>query len=562
MDREDIIDDLDENYSRKNLCLLAEFCGMKKISSLNKSELAQGIHDILTTEEGFSHFWQNLGHEARCVVRHLTWQGVSTLMRIESLNHIKLTLGDFYGNTSEPFVKQFKSPWSREILFSTGLRTLLKKQMKKPAEWELVIKESLPESCKVISSDEELISRVVAVVNFVREEGLYEREPDKKVLQKSIKRFQKLFPLNEPFTEFSSDGSFVRTELILKFFSLMEGMKPGVEGLSELLKKYTRGDLCETVNVDQIVFYPFVKGVRSITHFPLFARRARYAFLSEIKSSPGGKWISAESLVSRLSLTESTQLFDTSFFGSLLKIKPEAGLIPGLFGELELSEKYLNERFLLTPLCKGILALLYSLGAVDLALDREGKKHTLSRKKEGLTPYDSVAFYRLTPLGLKLFSLPSDWEEKKTSDFNYTFHSQKTLISCEGEDASLLNFFTRIGEPLGSGGYLVTLKSFVKECSTEEDVLYNLDRLEELMPEIPLWQELTEKIRDRIHPVYNEMELLVVHFPQENREFLDTILNREKIRKLFYMVEGGRGAFSRKNYLLFQKYMKEEGYLI
>lgn len=208
--------------------------------------------------------------------------------------------------------------------------------------------------------------------------------------------------------------------------------------------------------------------------------------------------------------------------------------------------------------------MLYSFGVVDIGISENPRTVRLKENKEGLTPFDNITHFKMTQFGKKIFDLKSTYVEVKPREFLYTFHSSKTIISTVGNDSSFNMFLERIGQSIGSGTYLVTYKSFLKECENIQDITSHIDRLEEMLSDNrpAIWDEFLTTIWDRAQPTYNDQELLIINFPRENQDFIDIIVNNEKIRGLFLMVEGFRGAFNNGDYKTFKKLMKDEGFLI
>lgn len=196
---------------------------------------------------------------------------------------------------------------------------------------------------------------------------------------------------------------------------------------------------------------------------------------------------------------------------------------------------------------EGIITLLYTIGAVDI-----------------IYTHETITHFKLNELGRKLLGLSSNFIEDKKNDFNCILNNKKLVISTMGNNTSKINLLKRIGKPIGNDMFLITYKEFMKECNTDSDIDYNIKGLTELFDvDVPsIWTDFISEINERLKPIYNEQELIVVNFPKDNKDFLNIILDNDNIRELFLMVEGFKGAFSSNNYKLFKKIMKDEGFFL
>lgn len=545
MDREDLVEDLNDHYSKKTLTSLLNFMDIIDIEKLNKPELIDFVINSLNEKELFLKLYNKLSFSAKLVLNHLTWDGISTIKYMDSKYHIKLSLEDFYDNTNDPFIKQFKQYNSREILLSTGLRDLFKKNI----DGKFPILESHEfDNDDILYSDSLVIDNLSGILEFIKSNNIQFRELSKKLLKKTINKFSVLYNLNEPL-------ECLRIEFILRFLSFGEINEEPLEILSTMVKQYINGRLDDFENLDRHLYYPFVKGFNTTHSIDIFLKRGRFSFLNRIKKLNG--WISIESLVREQSLLESTQIFDTTYFGSILHVKVPEEFSRNHSTKIYLIQKNDNELLLLSPMCRGIIFFLYSFGAADIIFNT-------NMKEFGLYELESITHFKLTELGKRLLGLKSTYELKTKKESVCKFNDKRTIVYVTGEDSGIFNFFENISTSMSGGYYILSFETFFKNCENESDTEYKIDRLTTLLglnpPEI--WSNFLSGLTDRINPTYNEQELTVINFPQDNEEFIDLIMDDEGLRSLFYIVEGFKGAFTSKNYKEFKRSLKEKGYII
>lgn len=533
MDLDDLVRDITESYSKTTLLALLTFLGDNPDSNGRKDDIVLSLISAFDSDKAYNFLIRLLSKEAEIVLKHLVWEGISTLSKIDSINHIKSSIDDFCGNSSDPFIQIFKNYHNREIFLSTGLRYLFKKYISMP------VIDKTPLDGENLTTDNFVIENLEAIREFILFERVGERPLNKNLLKKSISKFRAEFSLDSDFDD-------LRITIILRFLSYLSQNGDPLNELKNLVTQYKIGNMTYE-NIDSFLFYPNIKGCGTNPNLGIFLKRGRLSFINRIISDKSDTWIDIGSLVREQSLKEDTQIFDTTYFGSLLSIKTVPSRDNFFLDSMELIYKEDNEEFLLKPMLVGISYFLYSIGGADLIIKETIPTHI-----------------KLTELGKKLFGLPSTFKLTTATGFSYTFNEKRLIIHIKGRDAAKENFFKRIGKQAGSEIYIITPVDFIKECSSEEDLYHNIDTLKKLLPDsVPeIWRHFISDMEERIYPLYNEQELIVVNFPRDDMEFIETIMDNSRIRALFSMVEGFKGAFSRSDYSKFKKLMKEEGYLI
>lgn len=524
MEKNEIIDNIDEYYTKDVLVRFANFFDSGSVTSLKKKTLIEKIVGYIGNESMFKQFYTQLSESGKIVIDHLTWWGPSSIR----------ALGDLYGTSidiNDRFIKALWPYYPSDIQFSTGFRVLFKCFIEKPIEGFLYDTQNE----ETFLGSDNVIYELEAISDFIQENGIRDRELEKKLLIKPLKAFSKKFNFAEPFEDYT-----VARSLITLFRESPKGKNP-IETIQQILKKYRNGDLFPYHNIDKLLSYPDVRGFSSVYNIDIFLKRGRAVFIDSIKSIGESDWISTDRLVVSTALDEVTEIFDTTYFGRYLYEKTENYYYDYFDNKFTAIDKLFN------PMLKGIINILFSFGAVDIKL-------------RGTFP----SAFRLNQLGLKLLGLPSSYKIRSIEEFNYKFHDSRLLITTEGHNSSLINFFKRISLDLGDGGFLVTNTTIMQECDTHNDLEANLTRLEKLLPKkkLSIWSDFIEQQQDRMEAVLTVEDRVVIEFDGENRDLIDLITSNSKIRILYDMVDGFKGSFSKINYNKFRKLLKEHGFLI
>jgi trk system potassium uptake protein TrkH len=355
MDRDYIEEDLYDHYSKQTLLIICTYLGFLKIENLNKSELISRVIDGFYNAKSFSKLYNKLSYEAKTVVNDLTWNGISTLKRVDSVHNIKICLEDFYMNTADPFIKHFKNYYTKEIQFSNGLRFLFKYNLSRD---KLNLKSDNIEDKKIIKADNLILEQLDGIKEFISVNEIKERGLNKKILIKTVNKFNDSFNITNPIDR-------IRSEYILRFLQFLPSGDSSVSRVVNLFNSYKKGTLLEE-NIDQFLYYPSVKGINSNSSINIFLKRGRHNFIDKLKGLDG--WIELKPFVRELSLNEDTEIFDTSYFGSLLYVKVNDELSREFSNKIPLLFKKDNEDFLLSPMLQGVMFFLYlSFRKLDIA---------------------------------------------------------------------------------------------------------------------------------------------------------------------------------------------------
>lgn len=524
MDIEDIKTDILDHYTKDTLLYLLALMGLEVKELSSKPEVCDFLIENLKNPVGFSRLLNKISPNAQIVLKHLVWEGISTLSYIDSKYHINTWIGDFYGNSSDPFIQRFKQTRYKEILLSTGLRTLFKSSMPMNIEYE----DTNFNNENIIEGDKSTLNRIPVLYEYMNSNGVLSRELGMKPLVKDIKKIDQL-------NSFCNHNEIPSSQYLLKFLPLLLSSGTELKDLKKQFGQYLRGNLIDE-NIDFFIYYPHLKGLHKITNIDILLKRGRFSFSQLIKQSRG--WINIQNAVKFLSLKEDTQIFDTSYFGSLIEVThPE---------KKSLMQKEDNEEFLLKPMLTGIVTLLYSLGGVDLVFDKE------------------ITHFKLNEIGQYLVGKRDDLKIVTQNSSQPVFSKDRLFVYIDPLDSINRLIFNNISICFNKDYYRLDYKSFFRNLNSESEVFYYIEKIETLLDRNsnPVWDEFLTKISDRVNPIYNEQQLIVVNFPQNNSEFTHIILENEKIRKLFLMVEDFRGAFSTSNYKEFKRLLKEEGFII
>lgn len=527
MDREDIIEDIYNCYPKATFDLFGSYIGIVNTSRLNKRDLTTEIVTSLENPVLFKRFTDNLTPGGRQVLYYLTWYGITTLECIEKFYSINLSNGDFYGNSNDPFIKSIKPYNQRELFLSTGFRELFKLNLDPPKGYKLELKESV--SGEVLSRDS-LTDIAGDFSYFLIEEGMNSFPVEKKIPKKTIRKF-----INRYNLEDRGSGT------LLKVINLYNKNLSTLEDFKKLISSYSSGTLDQEFNIDELLFYPDLRGVGENYAIRTFLKRGRYSVISLLKDIDSRKWVSVSNLILSLAFKEDTEIFDTSYFGSSIYNKGEKS--KPLINKIDLCFSYIE------PLLLGILNLLYILGGIDITLDDS----------------DSIDWIRINSYGNRLFGRSRiSSHEKEESNFDYNFLSSETIITTNGIKDPIFDLLLRIGERIGDRDIIITPVSFFKNINSESEININLKRLKDLVncKDRDKWDKLFDSIESRIEPLYNEQQSIIVNLPLENREFVELVLENPKLKDLFSLVEGGRVVFTAPDYKKFKKELKSLGYFL
>ena len=209
-------------------------------------------------------------------------------------------------------------------------------------------------------------------------------------------------------------------------------------------------------------------------------------------------------------------------------------------------------------LLRSLSVALYGMGAAELAVD--GKEDIPD------TPAGNIRMVRLTALGKYAFEFEKEYHaDTPESQSFFSLDEKRLIIQSVSGNNPYESLLTDTAVPIGGGKFVMSAESFLKNCSTIQDVDEKVKFFEDYVANDPpqVWKDFFQTIRQHCKPLLPiKGSFILLQLDPKNRPLVDLILGDPDIRPLVNMVEGYRLLIPKADYEKLCKLLKKHGYLL
>jgi len=219
---------------------------------------------------------------------------------------------------------------------------------------------------------------------------------------------------------------------------------------------------------------------------------------------------------------------------------------------------------LLAPLVKGMFFLLASLGLVNIAYELPTNKQYQLRDRNYLSVFDGLKFVRLSDFGKYVLGVSDSYdyttEEKPTK---VLLDEKRLIVTIEGPGRLERMVLHRLAEKIGENYYKLSYHSFLKDCSSENDIKNKIAIFKEkISSKLPLvWEDFFKEVGAKINPL-DYKENLHVFKIKPSKELVSLIARDETLKKNILKVEDYHIAIKGHNLSKVKKRLREFGFFI
>ncbi|MBF0550967.1 MAG: HEAT repeat domain-containing protein [Deltaproteobacteria bacterium] len=264
-------------------------------------------------------------------------------------------------------------------------------------------------------------------------------------------------------------------------------------------------------------------------------RKVMPALLQMMCDLPLGQWVAIEDLISYAR--------DGSLFLDLIPPDGKAYISKGIANQpgQRVYEKCLVSEtnyhdLVLAPFLKGVGFLLAGLGILDLAYDLPENRLVQQRDKDYLSVFDGLKYLRLTDLGEYVFGVSEQYQViQSAEDVPAVLAEDKLVITWAGNDQTLEDMLTRIGHRVTGHEYKVDQNSFLRSCSSSEDVVQLVANFQRRLAARPplIWQQFLDSLINKIDAVEAKSSMLVFQIKAD--EELPVLMANDQILKKYVL---------------------------
>jgi len=553
-----------------------------------KAYLISLLLAILRDQTMGRRFFESLPQATREVLAALTWEGEVNLAALEK--RLRLQIARVNPDTRRLYYEPFLLPpenslvmvlrtgenyWNyysdREkpkkedycLVLPDAVRKVFKALVPPPAGYELVPVETLPTGDRLRYCCAEKVFADMRLVAEYIAQGHLKYTKSERVAMPSLKALRQMTGGPEFFPNSDNpDLGMLRTRL------LVGGMEFTSEKERERL--LAQGDSAAPMRelIEKVLANASFLHEELLSHLPLsrnrwceYNPRAIKNLASFFGKLPVEKWISWDNMRSYHALRED---LPTLFGERTVGLEAHATTDKNQWSPaVRVSEHNVFE-LVSEPLLKGYAFLMATFGLTEIAYT--SPKHALyHRNKEVyLTPFDSLAFVRLTSLGEYVFRRRDTYEVTTPvqARSSLILDQVRLLAICRNADPltelSLGQFF----EELAPGRYRMTPKSLLGGCRSREDIEERIRLFRRVVSANPppIWEGFFETTLARIAPLNLEQDYLVLKVSPDE-EIRRLLASDPVLREIVLKVEGLRIAVRQCDLTKLAKRLEQFGYL-
>jgi hypothetical protein len=231
----------------------------------------------------------------------------------------------------------------------------------------------------------------------------------------------------------------------------------------------------------------------------------------------------------------------------------EKGFVPDI---------YLQYPLITKPLLKGYCYLMASLGLLEIEEEEPEKLLKTGGKFSPISPFEGLRRVRTTPFCAWCLGLSKEKPELRQVSYEAIADRELPLVTYRGRSLECKVFLERIGDPIGEDRFRISEASFIRDCTSPEDIEDRIVEFHRLIAKEPAghWGELFSRVRERARLFAYEEPCMMIQLP-EDRELRRLFVEEKKLSALVVRAEGGRIVVKQHNYKKLRKALEAYGVL-
>ncbi|MBQ3753427.1 MAG: hypothetical protein II864_07765 [Prevotella sp.] len=202
--------------------------------------------------------------------------------------------------------------------------------------------------------------------------------------------------------------------------------------------------------------------------------------------------------------------------------------------------------------------LLASVGAAEIAINED--------KNPGLSPFDSLEFIRLTPLGRYALDLTDEYEAPEQEHVAYfELDPERLIIRSLVEPNPYAQLLMDTSHAISRNRFETSALSFLASCHTKADVESKIKIFRQFISSDlpPLWEQFFKSLLQHCHPLKEDKTAYKRYtLDPENRDLIQLITTDPALRQLVIRAEGYRIMVKNDDLKKFETQLKKHGYLL
>ncbi|MCP4753097.1 MAG: hypothetical protein GY866_19590 [Proteobacteria bacterium] len=220
----------------------------------------------------------------------------------------------------------------------------------------------------------------------------------------------------------------------------------------------------------------------------------------------------------------------------------------------------------LKPVVRAVLFLFASLGLLDIAYNYPKNAGIRQKEKPYLTVYDGLEYIRLTELGAYLFEGKKRYlpEVENEEPAEIVLDEERLIVSLSRNDKMMGLVLETFAEKIGRNRYKVDFTSFLKGCSSKDDIQEKIRLFKRKVVSNPpeIWHDFFSKALFRVNPLEPQPNLVVYRLRPDDNELIRFLTTDKTIKKYVLKAEGYHIAIREEDFDKVKKRLEHFGYLL
>jgi hypothetical protein len=223
---------------------------------------------------------------------------------------------------------------------------------------------------------------------------------------------------------------------------------------------------------------------------------------------------------------------------------------------------YLAYHLITTPLLKAYCYLMAAMGLLEIVEGEPEKRLKKNGKLIPISPYDGLTYARITPFGAWCFDVSQEKPQLREVSYEAIADRELPLVTYRGHSLECRVFLERIGQPIGEDRFRITDASFIRDCSSFEDIESRIDEFHRLVAKEPAphWEALFFRVKERSRLFDHVEQCMMIQLPADG-DLRRLILEDKKLSSLVVRAEGGRIVVRTQDYKKLRKALEGYGVL-
>ena len=208
--------------------------------------------------------------------------------------------------------------------------------------------------------------------------------------------------------------------------------------------------------------------------------------------------------------------------------------------------------------------LMASVGAAEIAINEAPSAERFVRSD--LSPFDSLEFIRLTPLGRYALGLTDEYEAPEQEHMAYfELDPERLIIRSLVEPNPYAQLLKDTSVPISKNRFETSALSFLANCHTKADVESKIKIFRQFISDElpPLWEQFFKSLLQHCHPLKEDTQNYKRYtLDPENRDLVMLVTTDPVLRRIVIRAENYRIMVKTEDLRKFETQLKKHGYLL